>query len=99
MTVTSPGHATWRLLAVWAFNHRAKGRHRGRRDTTALALTHYQDWLSGASAVVAGDFNNSVVWDRAGKPSNFASVAGRLESIGLVSAYHRARGVALDRDE
>jgi exodeoxyribonuclease-3 len=51
--------------------------------------------MSRRSTVVAGDANNSVVWDKPGKASNFANLAAALGSKGLVSAYHRHRGVEL----
>lgn len=38
--------------------------------------------------IVAGDFNNSTVWDRKNNPNNFAALASRFETMGLTSAYH-----------
>jgi endonuclease/exonuclease/phosphatase family metal-dependent hydrolase len=52
------------------------------------ALRFYRRFLSHRDAVVAGDFNNSVFWDRPGKRTNFAGVANFLSKFGLASAYH-----------
>jgi endonuclease/exonuclease/phosphatase family metal-dependent hydrolase len=47
-----------------------------------------QAWLTEKETIVAGDFNNSVVWDRPQKPTNFSLVNEWLERHGFVSAYH-----------
>ena len=46
-----------------------------------------------APAVVAGDFNNHVQWDRPGWRMNHANEIRALARLGLVSAYHVSRGV------
>ncbi len=74
-----------RLLAVWAFNHRAGT---GRMGSPTTAIFHLRDWLSEGRSIVAGDFNNSLKWDRKGNQYNFQSVADSLDLCGLRSAYH-----------
>lgn len=87
-----------RLLAVWAFNHRAE-RFEPRRSGSALdAITHLQQWLSNHRSAVAGDFNNNASWDKALKPNNFREISARLGTFGLTSAYHTATGEDLGRE-
>jgi exodeoxyribonuclease III len=77
------GPVCFHLLAVWALNF---------RPTSGLnmpeALRFYRRFLSRCDAVVAGDFNNSVFWDRPGKQTNFGGIAHTLSTLGLASAYH-----------
>ena len=81
LRVTGP--TRFHLLAVWALNF---------QPTSGLtmpdALRFYCRFLSRRDAVVAGDFNNSVFWDRPGKPTNFEGIANSLAKLGLTSAYH-----------
>lgn len=81
------GLRSFHLLAVWALNFRATS-----RLTMPDALQWYRSFLSRSDAVVAGDFNNSVFWDRSGKRTNFAGIADTLSQVGLASAYHVATG-------
>ncbi len=81
------GRTRFNLLAVWALNFRA-----GSGVTMLDAIRFYRRFLESADAVVAGDFNNSVFWDRPGKPTNFSGVAAALADLGLSSAYHAATG-------
>ena len=81
------GRTRFNLLAVWALNF-----HAGSGVTMLDALRFYRRFLESADSVVAGDFNNSVFWDRPGKPTNFAGVAAALSDLGLSSAYHAATG-------
>jgi endonuclease/exonuclease/phosphatase family metal-dependent hydrolase len=53
------------------------------------ALDHHDGFLRTRPAIVAGDFNNSTVWDRKGRPGNFSTIATRFEDMGLASAYHK----------
>ena len=77
------------LLGVWAFNHRAKKYGEHANGKTLEALRYYYDWLQETpKSIVAGDFNNSIIWD---KPSNkdFYNINKKLELIGLSSSYHK----------
>jgi hypothetical protein len=84
------GPTNFRLLAVWAFNHRAPSRRTGRPPTTYDALRHYENFLGTGPAVVAGDFNANVIWDSSGKYARFSQVTNLLDSMGFESAYHCA---------
>ena len=88
------GPAAFNLLAVWAQNFSGGIRRKGQPGPLRLALSRYRDFLSGGPAVVAGDFNNNVFWDRPGWRINHAAAVAILERYGLVSAYHHARGEA-----
>ena len=83
-----------RVLAVWAFNHRAEKRFgEGQKGYVSDALNYYAGWLTGSEiSIVAGDFNNSVVWDRGKKESNFRETNETLESFGYLSSYHSYSG-------
>ncbi|MCW8884896.1 MAG: endonuclease/exonuclease/phosphatase family protein [Motiliproteus sp.] len=75
------------VLAVWAFNHRAKA-IAADSNRTVDVLKHYAAWIASAPTLVMGDFNNSVVWDRPGKPTNFDAIQALLGELGLCSLYH-----------
>jgi exodeoxyribonuclease III len=81
LSVTDP--RCFHLLAVWALNF-----HPTAGLSMPDALRFYRSFLSRREAVVAGDFNNSVFWDRPGKRTNFAGIAHSLSTLGLASAYH-----------
>lgn len=87
LPVEVSGHQRFNLLAVWALNFRARS-----GVTTLDAIRFYCRFLESAEAVVAGDFNNSIFWDRPGKATNFAGVAAALSELGLSSAYHATTG-------
>ena len=77
------------ILGVWAFNHRAKKYGEHVDGKTLEAIKYYYEWLQEKpKSIVAGDFNNSIIWD---KPSNkdFYNINEKLESIGLSSSYHK----------
>src|SRR5581483_6138092 len=72
------GPRAFNLLAVWAQN--ASGGIRRKRQAGPLirALRRYGPFLDEAPAVVAGDFNNNVIWDRPGWRMNHAAAVGLL---------------------
>jgi exonuclease III len=80
-----------RLLALWSFTHRAAGRFgEGHVGHVSDAIEYYRDWLESAEkAIISGDFNNSVIWDKGDKESNFKNTNLALESIGFKSSYHK----------
>ena len=55
------------ILGVWSFNHRAKQRFTGKVEGHIVpAIAHYKEFLEKESTIgVVGDFNNSVIWDKA----------------------------------
>ncbi len=85
LTVTGPRR--FNLLAVWALNFHAPSER-----TMPDALHWYRSFLTRRDTLVAGDFNNSVLWDRPGKRTNFAGIARTLSALGLASAYHTVTG-------
>jgi exodeoxyribonuclease-3 len=87
------GVRTFHLLAVWSFNDR--GDPASSKTTGALvrALTAYEGFCRAAPLVVAGDFNNNVIWDKPSSKRNHAQTVGALADLGLVSAYHHDREV------
>jgi len=76
------------LLAVWA----PTGLRKAERGPVNEALDFYRGFLDEEDAVLAGDFNNNVCWDKPGWQSNHEDTVEVLESRGSVSAYHRKTG-------
>ncbi len=88
------GPLSFNLLAVWAQNLSGGIRRKRQPGPLRLALRRYRDFLAAAPAVVAGDFNNNVIWDRPGWRINHAGAVAQLAAAGLLSAYHELRGEA-----
>ncbi|MDD9983307.1 MAG: hypothetical protein OXU81_18450 [Gammaproteobacteria bacterium] len=82
-----------RLLGVCAQNSSGGNRRKDSSGPLRQALRRYHGFLRSAPAIVAGDFNNHVCWDKPGWPINHANAVRDLAGLGLVSAYHVARGV------
>jgi exonuclease III len=77
------------LLGIWAYNHRAARFGLGFNGNTIDAIDFYRSWLKESDQVlVAGDFNNSVIWDKPNNSNNFVQINSELNKIGLKSAYH-----------
>ena len=85
-----------KVLGVWSFTHRAEKRFGvGHKGHVSDALNYYGDWLRDADqSIVAGDFNNSVIWDKGNKESNFYQTNQKLESLGFFSSYHSTQAEA-----
>ena len=81
------------LLGVCAQNSSGGNRRKGSPGPLRQALRLYDRFLRSAPAVVAGDFNNHVCWDKPGWPINHVNAVRDLASLGLVSAYHVSRDV------
>jgi exonuclease III len=83
-----------KLLATWSFTHRAAGRFGdGHLGHVSDALSYYKDWLKETDqGIIAGDFNNSIIWDKGNKESNFLNTNSRLNSLGYQSVYHQLSG-------
>jgi len=87
------GPLRFNLLAVWAQNFSDGIRRKRQPGPLRLALTRdYRAFLGQGPAIVAGDFNNNIFWDRPGYLINHSHTVALLERYGLVSAYHHARG-------
>ena len=87
------GPVDFSILAVWAMNHRASRTARGlnRNGPMVRALETYAHLFDEGPVIVAGDFNDSAIWDKANGARPFATTVELLQQRGLVSAYHRAR--------
>jgi exonuclease III len=84
-----------RLLATWAYNHRATRFGPDRIGYPLEVLASMSEWLGEDRALVVGDFNNSVVWDKPNGPRNFGVVEAKLCDLGFRSAYHSHTSEAL----
>ena len=81
------------LLGVYAQNSSGGNRRKNNPGPLRRSLRRYDGFLRSAPAVVAGDFNNHVCMDKPDWPLNHANAVRDLACLGLVSAYHVARGV------
>ena len=77
------------LLAVLAHTF---GLRKAEAGPVNEALAFYRQFLTGEDAVLAGDFNHNVIWDKRGWASNHRDTVDALDGCGLVSAYHAATG-------
>lgn len=88
------GPVEFDLLAIWAF---MSGKYmKDRRDIGPVnkAIARYERKLASGRAIIAGDFNNHLKWDRRGNPRNFGIVTEKLNQLGMASAYHYARNLS-----
>ena len=79
-----------KLLGVWSFNHRASKFGSDVSGNTIDAINFYRDWFGGENerCIVAGDFNNSIIWDKTGNDNNFNNINDHFVELGFVSNYH-----------
>jgi hypothetical protein len=75
------------ILAVWAYNHRNPLND---RLTTSKIINSYDDFLDGLNTIVAGDFNDNIIWDNKYLPHQFSNVISELNKLNLISAYHKS---------
>lgn len=87
--ITTPLGRHIDLIAVWSFWYRDKRNQTG--NPVVVALERFGKDLDVKNLIVAGDFNNSVIWDRRQKTSNHRHTSDVLAKCGLTSIYH-ARG-------
>lgn len=77
------------ILGVWAYNHRAKKIDSAFSGNAYEAVEHYKDFMTtDKPTIIAGDFNNSVIWDKPNNKNNFQILVHNLKQLGFVSAYH-----------
>lgn len=83
-----------KLLGVWSFNHRASKFGDGVSGKTIDAINFYKDWFGDNSekCIVAGDFNNSIIWDKKGNDNNFNNINDHFVDLGFESNYHKLKG-------
>ncbi len=82
------GPAACNLLAVWAQNVSGGNVRKRQAGPLRRGLAKYKGFLAEAPAIVAGDFNNNVIWHKPGYWINHGLSVAILERYGLVSAYH-----------
>ena len=87
-----------RIVASWAYNHRASKFGPNYVGNPLAVLPHLSTWLSKGRSIFIGDLNNSVIWDREGGPVNFSEIDANLGSLGLASAYHSFTGEVLGHE-
>jgi exodeoxyribonuclease-3 len=83
------GPTKFNLLAVWACHAHANS-YEARQGPLMRALRAYGEFLDDGPTVVAGDFNDNVLWD---KPQKHGTNVRALTAFGLRSAYHQSRDV------
>ena len=78
------------MLGVWSFNHRASKFGSDVSGNTIDAINFYRDWFGGENerCIVAGDLNNSIIWDKTGNDNNFNNINDHFVELGFVSNYH-----------
>ena len=82
-----------KLLGVWAYNHRAVKFGTEFNGNTIDAIDFYKRWLNSSDqALISGDLNNSVIWDKPGNRNNLVEINSQLETIGFSSSYHSLTG-------
>ena len=84
--ITTPLGRHIDLIAVWSFWYRDKRNETG--NPVTVALERFGKDLDKENLIVAGDFNNSVIWDRGEKSSNHRLTSARLATWSLASVYH-----------
>lgn len=82
-----------RLLATWAYNHRAERFGPSSIGNPLVVLKELAPWLAKGRSIMAGDFNNTIGWDKPNGQVNFAEISSVLTGLGLDSAYHTYGGV------
>ena len=84
------GPAPFRLLGVWADNST-------RRRPATEAVSALGEWLVSGPSVVAGDFNNDIVWDKGGDERDHTVMVNLLSARALQvvpntrPTYHQAK--------
>jgi exodeoxyribonuclease-3 len=85
------GPLRFNLLAVWACHHKPHSYDNG-LGPLRRALRDYRSFLGAEAAVVTGDFNNHVRWDKPGRLNNHQLAVDDLARLRLASAYHAFHG-------
>ena len=82
-----------KLLGVWSYNHRASKFGSEVSGSTIAAINFYKAWVGDKNekCIIAGDFNNSIIWDKKGNDNNFDNINNNLMNLGFVSNYHKQK--------
>ncbi len=86
------GPRQFNLLAVWAC-HNKRNSYKAGLGPLSRAISQYRELIMEYPTVIAGDFNDNVLWDKPTKLNNHGTNVSELTSLGLKSAYHHSRGV------
>jgi endonuclease/exonuclease/phosphatase family metal-dependent hydrolase len=78
-----------RLIATWAYNHRAVRFGTESVGSSLEVIKVLLEWIATGRSIMIGDFNNSIIWDKSNGKFNFADINSTLNSLGLESAYHQ----------
>jgi hypothetical protein len=85
------GQTPFLLLAVWARNDKPDKYVRG----VVRSIDVLTPLMTSQATVVMGDLNSNTIWDREHpEDQNHSALVARLESVGLISAYHSHFGEA-----
>jgi len=93
LPVRLSGPASLRLVAVWAMPPWLRRPRHAPTEPLADGLARLRGLLAEDPAVLAGDFNRTLVARRADGRLVPSALAQDLARLGLVSAYHQARKV------
>ena len=85
------GPISFLLLAVWTVPDPAHGIY---AHALFRTLVRYEELIQAQPTIIAGDFNQSVRFDKPGSRLNFAEWIAAAEKAGLHSVYHRDRACA-----
>ena len=82
------------VLGVWAHNHRANKKYGANfHGETSKAIKFYENFLDRKETfLLAGDFNNSIIWDKKNSINSFNTSIKELEKKGFISTYHSKYG-------
>jgi len=86
------GPLSFNLLAVWAQNASGGVTRKHQQGPLRRALTRQRAFLTDRPAVIAGDWNSNVIWDKPGWRNNHMTKVRLLDRLDLVSAYHATTG-------
>ena len=82
------------LFAVWALNEKARVSFKSKQPASQpIQMLDLYGKLLTDMTVVAGDFNNNPVFHKNDPNWDMLEVIARLETVGLISAYHAYTGL------
>jgi exonuclease III len=85
-----------KLLAVWAFHHRAAKQDASLTGFISDVLDTLDPWLASGRSIMAGDFNNNLQWDKTRSKHNFQHNAEKPYHIDYCFLHHSLQFSAVD---
>jgi exonuclease III len=73
------------ILGLWAHVKTQQLRY---VRVTHAAVDHYQDFITSAPTIMAGDFNSNTIWDKLHPKRSHSLLVEKLDELGLKSLYH-----------